>query len=98
MNSAVLGFWEHSHFIHVEERHCCEITVRESEEGKKRNASHLFESIAEVMKLGIKMMDSTKDCATPTMKSPVMDLIVSGLNKRKVGLPLDNEQVRMTKV
>ena len=62
------------------------------------NDAHLFDSIAEVMKLGIQMMDSTKDCATPRMKSPVMDLIVSGLNKRKVGLPLDTEQVRMTTV
>lgn len=62
------------------------------------NDKHLFESIADVMKLGIQMMESTKDAATPRMKKAVMDLIVSGLNKRKEGLPLDTEQVRMTTV
>ena len=48
------------------------------------NDTHLFESIREVMKLGIQMMESTKDSATPRLKHPVVDLIVAGLN-RKVG-------------
>ena len=48
------------------------------------NDTHLVESIREVMKLGIQMMESTKDSATPRLKHPVVDLIVAGLN-RKVG-------------
>ena len=73
-----------------------ECTVVKSQSGKVKkersgtlphwinNDTHLFESIREVMKLGIQMMESTKDSATPRLKHPVVDLIVAGLN-RKVG-------------
>ena len=61
-------------------------TVVKSQSGKERsgtlpnwinNDTHLFESIREVMKLGIQMMESTKDSATSRLKSSVMELPIT---------------------
>ena len=59
------------------------------------NDAHLINSIDEVLKLGIQMTESTKDLATPKLKHTVMDLIVAGLNRRKGGTMLNNDQERM---
>ena len=60
------------------------------------NDAHLINSIGEVLKLGIQMTESTKDLATTKLKHAVMNMIVAGLNRRKGGTPLNNDQERIT--
>ena len=60
------------------------------------NDAHLINSIGEVLKLGIQMTESTKDLATTKLKHAVMNMIVAGLNRRKSGTPLNNDQERIT--
>ena len=83
MYSAVLGLWEDESFISKKNTvvRSQSVNVKKEISGtllyRNNNDSHLFKSIREVMKLGIQMMESTKDSSTSRLKSSVMELPIT---------------------